>query len=147
MQDYKHSECNIEYDDIIELPHHVSSSRRSMSIIDRAAQFAPFAALTGYDSAVKEAERKTDELILLSEEDASEIDEKLKIIIREIENHPLIEIVYFKKDEKKDGGNYIKLLERVKEVDEYKKEIIFMSQLNIPVKNIYSIKGDFFERE
>lgn len=145
MQYFKTDESLKQYDDIINMPHYVSKSRRCMSSIDRAAQFAPFAALTGYDVAIKESERKTDERILISEEDALEIDEKLKIIIREIKNHPLIEIVFFKKDEKKDGGNYIKLTDRVKAIDTYKNQIILVSDINIPIENIYNIKGEIFE--
>jgi transposase len=145
MQYFKTDESLKQYDDIINMPHYVSKSRRCMSSIDRAAQFAPFAALTGYDVAIKESERKTDERILISEEDALAIDEKLKIIIREIKNHPLIEIVFFKKDEKKDGGNYIKLTDRVKAIDTYKNQIILVTDINIPIENIYNIKGEIFE--
>ncbi len=145
MQYFKTDESIKQYDDIINMPHYVSKSRRSMSSIDRAAQFAPFAALTGYDVAIKESERKTDERILISEEDALKIDEKLKIIIREIKNHPLIEIVFFKKDEKKDGGNYIKLTDRVKAIDTYKNQIILASDINISIENIYNISGEIFE--
>ena len=145
MQYFKTDESLKQYDDIINMPHYVSKSRRCMSSIDRAAQFAPFAALTGYDVAIKESERKTDERILISEEDALKIDEKLKIIIREIKNHPLIEIVFFKKDEKKYGGNYIKLTDRVKSIDTYKNQIILASDINISIENIYNISGEIFE--
>lgn len=91
------------YDDIINLPHHVSPTRPRMSMIDRAAQFSPFSALTGHDSAVKETARLTDQRIELSEDMKSELNDRLLFIAERKKEKTEIEITYFKPDEKKDG--------------------------------------------
>ena len=91
-----------KYEDIINMPHHVSASRPRMSMIDRAAQFSPFAALTGYDAAVKETARLTDKCIEPDEYEKAALDEKLRIALKNPEKE--ITITYFKPDAKKDGG-------------------------------------------
>ena len=90
-----------QYDDIINLPHHVSSKRKSMSMLDRAAQFSPFAAMTGHDLAIKETARLTDQRKELDENEKNILDEKLRIVVEQIKSLQEIEIVYFQPDELK----------------------------------------------
>ena len=90
-----------QYDDIINLPHHVSKTRPQMSMVDRAAQFSPFAALTGYDAAIKETGRLTDEKVNLSEEEKEALDRKQQILMEWLGDHPALTITFFVPDEKK----------------------------------------------
>lgn len=96
-----------QYDDIINLPHHVSKTRPQMSMVDRAAQFSPFAALTGYDAAIKETGRLTDEKVNLSEEEKEALDRKQQILMEWLGDHPALTITFFVPDEKKSGGAYM----------------------------------------
>ena len=94
------------YEDIIDMPHHVSKRHPQMSMYNRAAQFASFAALTGHDSAVKETARLTDSEIELSESEADVLNRKLDYVLKNINECVPVEIVYFEPDKKKDGGYY-----------------------------------------
>ena len=134
------------YDDIINLPHHVSATRPRMSMIDRAAQFSPFSALTGHDSAVKETARLTDQRIELSEDMKSELNDRLLFIAERKEENPKIEITYFKPDEKKDGGAYITAFGSVKKINEYERVIIMNDGTKIQIDDIISIDGQIFEK-
>ena len=96
---------NNRYDEIINLPHHVSKTRPQMPMSDRAAQFAPFAALTGYDSAIKETGRLTDEKIELDEEALTALDMKYQLLMDTFDDAPEVTITYFQPDERKAGGN------------------------------------------
>ena len=98
---------NKNYDDIINLPHYVSKKRPQMSIEARSAQFAPFAALTGYDEKVKETARLTDRKIELEDGQKEILNNKLLYILENIEEKPEITFTYFIKDTKKSGGKYI----------------------------------------
>ncbi|HBR03687.1 MAG TPA: hypothetical protein DD738_13880 [Ruminiclostridium sp.] len=133
------------YDDIINLPHHVSTTRPHMAAIDRAAQFSPFAALTGYDSAVKETARLTDERIELSEDMKDALRGKLQIIVNRIKEHPEIEITYFQPDAKKKGGAYITAIGTAKKIDEYERVIVMTDGKAIPIDEIIGIDGQVFE--
>jgi hypothetical protein len=128
------------YDDIINLPHHVSSSRPHMSTLDRAAQFSPFAALTGYDSAVKETARLTDERIELDEDMKAAIDERLLIIQEQLDDQPQVSITYFQPDNRKDGGAYIVANGCVKKLDEYERSVFMMNGTKIPIDDIIEIR-------
>lgn len=97
---------NNRYDEIINLPHHVSKTRPQMPMSDRAAQFAPFAALTGYDSAIKETGRLTDERIELDEEALTALDMKYQLLMDALNEAPKVTITYFQPDERKAGGKY-----------------------------------------
>ncbi|MDD4496450.1 MAG: hypothetical protein PHV32_19270 [Eubacteriales bacterium] len=134
-----------EYDDIINLPHHVSKTRPPMKAIDRAAQFSPFAALTGYDAAVKETARLTDERIELSEDMKNSLSDRLQIIADRIKEHPEIAITYFQPDAKKKGGAYITAISTVKKVDEYERIVVMTDGTAIPINEIISIDGQIFE--
>ena len=97
---------NNRYDEIINLPHHVSKTRPQMPMSDRAAQFAPFAALTGYDSAIKETGRLTDEKIELDEEALTALDMKYQLLMDAFDDAPEVTITFFQPDERKAGGKY-----------------------------------------
>ena len=95
-----------KYEDIINLPHHVSKTRPQMSMLERAAQFSPFAALNGYDDAVKETGRLTDERIELGDEERDLLDRKQQYLQEIIADRPEITVTFFVPDEKKPGGSY-----------------------------------------
>ena len=124
-----------EYEDIIALPHHVSASHPQMALADRAAQFSPFAALTGYEDAIDESARLTEEQIELDENAREELDEKLRQIRECGEAHPEITVTYFQKDARKDGGAYVTLTGRVKKIDEYARIISFMDGTVVRIEN------------
>lgn len=129
-----------DYDDIINLPHHQSKNHPHMSMHDRAAQFAPFAALTGYDDAVKEARRLTDSKPELDENQLEELDQKLADLMIRIEEHPEVVITYFEPDDKKEGGAYVTCVSKLKKIDSYKHQLIFEDGREIEVCNIVEIE-------
>ena len=116
MNDEKKS----KYEDIIDLPHHVSYRHPRMSRIDRAAQFAPFSALTGYGAAVEETARLTEGLTELDETARALLNEKLRMLADSLGDEPQISITYFRPDERKAGGAYVTVSGIVKTLDEYK---------------------------
>ena len=113
------------YDDIIDMPHHVSNNRPHMSMSDRAAQFAPFAALTGFGAIITEADRQTDERIPLGESDLEALNEKVRDVMRRAFQRPLITVTYFVPDSKKAGGTYKVYTGNVRTVSEFDRVIIF----------------------
>lgn len=133
------------YDDIINLPHHVSTTRPHMAVADRAAQFSPFAALTGYDAAIKETARLTDEKIELDEYMKGALSDRLQIIADRIKEHPEIAITYFLVDKKKDGGTYITASGTVKKIDGLDRVVVLSTGTVIPIDDIISIDGQMFE--
>jgi len=133
-----------QYDEIINLQHHVSSNRVHMSILDRAAQFSPFAALTGFEGAIKETARLTDRRIELDEGAKTILDEKLRIIQEQLSRQQEIEIVFYRPDEMKAGGSYISLMGTVKKIIGY--EVVLMQDgTRIPIKEIIDITGELFQ--
>lgn len=132
------------YEDIINLPHHVSPKRPQMSMQDRAAQFSPFAALTGYEDAIKETGRLTDVKIELSDEDRELLDQKQQYLQEHIGDRPEITITYFVPDEKKSGGAYISISGRMKRVDEYARQFVLTDGKKIPLDDIIDIRSDCF---
>lgn len=136
-----------QYDDIIDMPHHVSEKHVQMSMMNRAAQFAPFAALTGYESAIKETARVTDEFIELDDNSKDILDVKLQILQENIANHPQVTIIYFQPDNKKEGGSYITCNNIIKKIDIYNKAIIMLDETVIQISMIIDIKGDIFKLE
>ena len=129
------------YDDIINLPHHQSKNHPHMSLHDRAAQFAPFAALTGYDDAVKEARRLTDSKPELDENHLEELDQKLADLMSRIEEHPEVVVTYFEPDDKKEGGAYVTCVGKIKKIDGYKRRLIFEDSKDINIDNIKEMEG------
>ena len=116
------------YDDIISLPHHQSKTRPHMPLIDRAAQFSPFAALTGYDDAVKETARQTERKAELSEEMQACLQEKLQILQAQIPTKPEAILTYFEADEKKAGGTYRTVRGEIKRIDEDRRVIVLLEE-------------------
>ena len=133
-----------KYDDIINLPHHISKKHPQMSMEERAAQFAPFAALVGYEDAVEETARITTKRIELNEEEKNILDMKLQMLNEQmqVQIHPNITIMSFVPDLKKDGWKYIKISGIVKRIDEYKQLIILDDKTEIPINEIISISGE-----
>lgn len=127
------------YNDIINLPHHVSNTRSQMSMLDRAAQFSPFAALTGYDSAIKETGRLTDEKLELDEDTRAALDRKQAYLLEMISNQPEVSITYFLPDEKKTGGAYVTATGNFKRVDDYERMLILTDGRKIPMADIADI--------
>ena len=133
-----------KYDDIIKLSHHISKKHPQMSMEERAAQFAPFAALVGYEDAVEETARITTKRIELNEEEKNALDIKLQMLNEQIriQIYPNVTIMYFVPDLKKDGGKYIKISGMVKKIDEYKQLIILDDKTEISINEIISINGE-----
>ena len=132
------------YEDIINLPHHVSKTRPQMSMLDRAAQFSPFAALTGYDAAIKETGRLTDEKIEMDEDRKAVLDMKQAYLIEMIDEQPEIYITYFLPDAKKSGGAYVTVTGNLKRFDEYERLLILTDGKKIPMDDIADIESDLF---
>ena len=133
------------YEDIINLPHHVSPTRPRMSMADRAAQFSPFAALSGYGDAVQETARLTNQRIELDESAKAALDEKLRLLAEVIEDRPETAITYFLPDRKKTGGEYVTVSGRVKRADSVQRELVMMNGTRIPVEDILDLTGDLFK--
>lgn len=133
------------YDDIIDLPRHVSKVHPQMSISDRAAQFAPFSALTGYKDAIIEVDRYTQEFIELDDSEKEVIGQKLYILNEHKKENIQIEITYFEPDKKKKGGIYKKVQNVLMCYDELKDMIVLENNVKILVKYIIELKSDIFE--
>ena len=135
---------NKSYEDIINLPHPVSKNHPQMPLEDRAAQFAPFAALTGHDAAIKETARVTDERLELSEEAIAQLNDKLNQIRDTIGTEQRFSITYFVPDGKKSGGAYVTCTGSVKKIDKYEHAIVMMDHRVIPMEHISNIECDDF---
>jgi hypothetical protein len=128
------------YDDIIHLPHHRSSKHPPMPQADRAAQFSPFAALTGYDAAVKETARLTDRRIELDEDEKAALDETLRALVQRIDQRPEVRLTYFQPDEKKDGGAYVTAAGKLKRVDALTRTLLLEDGRKIPMDSVISVE-------
>lgn len=115
-----------------------------MSRLDRAAQFAPFAALTGYEAAVAETARLTDERVELSDDAKEMLNEKIRMIAESLGNGSSVTVSYFVPDGKKDGGAYVDVTGSVRRVDEYERTIVMADGTVIPIEEIVEISGDLF---
>lgn len=133
-----------DYQDIINLPHHVSETRPHMSMRDRAAQFSPFAALTGYDATVKETARLTDQRAELDEDVKGNISERLNLIQENLTAASVVEITYFVPDEHKEGGSYCTATGTVKKIDEFQRLVVLTGGIEIPIDEIIEISGAMF---
>lgn len=129
-----------KYDDIIHLPHPVSTRHARMSRLDRAAQFSPFAALTGFDATIAETGRLTDESIELDESRKEALNERLRRVLSEISQQPRVRITYFREDERKAGGAYVTVSGRVKKVDAYDHTIILTDGQVIPLETMRDLE-------
>lgn len=133
-----------QYDDIINLPHHVSKTHPQMPMSDRAAQFSPFAALTGYDAAIRETGRLTDAQTELSEEDADILNEKIAVLVERISEKPHFTVTYFVPDDRKKGGAYSTISGNLRRIDEYERLLIFVDGKIIQMDTIADIECDLF---
>ena len=133
-----------KYDDIINLPHHVSKKHPQMSLHDRAAQFSPFAALTGHKAAINETARLTDEKQILSEDVIAKLNEQLNLIKENISTNPIVTITYFVPDDRKSGGAYISNTGVVKTINEYNHTVVLTDKTVIPIEQISEMQSDIF---
>lgn len=127
------------YEAIIGLEHHTSSRHRRMSAIDRAAQFAPFAALTGYEAVIAETGRETGERVEMDEERLLKLDIAMNDIQERLSERPHASIIYFVKDERKSGGKYVSAEGNVRNVDMERQAIILSDDTAIPFEDIFDI--------
>ena len=129
-----------KYDDIIDLPHHVSERHPRMPMLDRAAQFSPFAALTGYDAAIIETARLTDQKRELTEEQKQEISKGLRELRERIKNDPAVTVTFFQPDGRKSGGAYRTVTGEAKKVDAYLGVLLLTDGTVIPFDSILSLE-------
>lgn len=132
------------YDDLLSLPHHVSVVHPHMSLYDRAAQFAPFKALTGYEDDVEETARLTDDRIELDEERIEQLDARLQLLEEHLAEAPTVSITYFVPDARKDGGSYEMVSGIVKKIDTVRRVIVLRDGLRIAIDDVYGISGELF---
>ena len=132
------------YNDIINLPAH-AVKRRCMSLYDRAAQFAPFAALTGFGAVINETSRLTDSKPELSEDTARLLNERIRLLEENIKLKPDVEIVFFAPDKKKSGGSIQKFSGKLRRVDEFNRLLIFADKTHIAIDDVIFIQGEFFK--
>lgn len=129
-----------DYSDIIDLPHHVSKKRPQMDHMNRAAQFSPFAALTGYEEAIKESNRLTDSMVELTEDEYLKLDEMFAYLTENLSKRFSVTITYFAPDLLKEGGSYEKIIGIIKKIDEHNKVVHFMDGTSIFIDQIVNMK-------
>ena len=134
LEDTKH-----KYGDIINLDYYVSKKHPQMSIMNRAAQFAPFAALTGYSDEISEASRIVDNKLELDDDSINDLNNKLLLINNNIKDKPKVSIIYFVPDKKKKGGKYIKIINNIRKIDLINDKIIFINKNKINISTIIKI--------
>ena len=132
------------YEDIVNLPRHISKVHPQATMADRAARFSPFAAISGYEDMVKEAARVTEERIDITDATKELLNEKLNMIIEFLDEEPEVTITYFEPDKKKDGGAYISIIGTVKRIDEYERIVLTSDDKKIRIDEIYAIESDLF---
>ena len=139
-------EVRKKYGAIIDLPHRQSDVHPRMSMYDRAAQFSPFAALTGHADSIKETARLTDEYTEPSEEMKASTNERLVFLMDMLDSQPEVIITYFKPDEKKSGGAYITITGIVKKIKQYERQIQMSTGELVPIDMIFGIDGEIFDQ-
>lgn len=132
------------YEDIVNIPRHISKVHPQATMADRAARFSPFAAISGYEDMVKEAARVTEERIDITDATKELLNEKLNMIIEFLDEAPVVTITYFEPDKKKDGGAYISITGTVKRIDEYERIVLMSDDKKIRIEEIYAIESDLF---
>lgn len=133
------------YLDIIDLPHFVSKERKHMSNLERAAQFAPFAALTGYDDSIREEARLTDSKVELNDEQEDQLNQKFSLLEEHQSEHPLIRITWFCPDERKKGGRYREKDLVLHQIDPVNRLLIASDHSRYPMDDILDVEGQLFE--
>ena len=134
-----------KYDDIISLPHHESTKHPKMPVLERAAQFLPFAALTGHDAAVRETARLTDNRMELDEIRKEELNEHLQLIKTQLLQKPRVSITYFVPDTKKEGGSYLTITGTIGKIEENRHQVIMENGTVIPMNDIFEIESTIFD--
>lgn len=129
-----------DYYDIINLPHHVSRNHPQMPMEARAAQFAPFAALTGYDAVIHETARLTDKQVELEEYDNDRLNRIFSELMDSLEKHPMVTVSYFKPDEHKAGGAYMTVSGKLKKIDTYEQIMKMEDGTVIPIGSIMDLQ-------
>jgi len=132
------------YEDIVDLPPHISKKHPQPTMLERAARFAPFAAITGYEEMVLEEARVTEERVDLDEGALSLLNEKLNMIQEFLDEEPEVTITYFEPDKKKSGGAYVSITGTVKRIDEYEHLVILTDGKKIRIEDIYALESDLF---
>ena len=132
------------YADIIDLPHHISQNHPQMPLRDRAAQFAPFSALTGYEAAVGETARLTSERRELSSQEAEELDRRFADLAARLKDRPEVTAEYFVPDDRKAGGAYVTVTGRVRHISVPEKALVMEIGTVIPMDDVVSIDGNIF---
>ena len=132
------------YDDIIDLPHHVSDRHPHMPIRDRAAQFSPFAALSGFGDTIEETARVTEERIELDDSQKATVDLKLRMLRELLPQRPEVSVVYFVPDVRKAGGAYTTVTGRIIKMDGVSRVIVMEDGVEIPMDDIFGIEGELF---
>lgn len=135
------------YDDIIHLPHHVSKRHPQMSLYNRAAQFAPFAALTGYEEAIIETARLTAPKVDMMEDNQQLLDRKLALLSHSLREQPTVSITYFHPDKKKSGGQYLTVTGVIKSIRDSERVILMADGKRVSIDTIINIDGDIFSSE
>ncbi len=130
---------NNKYEDIINQKRPISKKHPPMPLEERAAQFAPFAALTGYEETITETAREVDKRIELDEEAQNTINRKIQELKQQIVTKPIVSITYFQKDLRKEGGEYVTVTEKIRKIDDYKKIIVLENKTEIPIREILDI--------
>lgn len=128
------------YDDIIHLPHHVSEKRVQMPLLDRAAQFSPFAALTGYDAVIAETGRLTERCVDLDESAIAELNQQLRKLAERIDSRPTVTVTYFQPDPRKDGGSYQTKTGTVKKLSTTDQHLIFTDRTQIGFDQLIDLR-------
>lgn len=132
------------YEDIINIPRHISKTRPQATMADRAARFSPFAAISGYEEMVKEAARVTEERIEITDATKELLNEKLNMIAEFLDEEHEVTITYFEPDKKKSGGAYITITGVVKRIDELKRIVVMKNNKKIKIDDIYALDSEFF---
>ena len=134
------------YDDIIDLPHPTSAKHPRMPISDRAAQFAPFSALTGYDAALVETARLTQRRVELTEEELLELDRRQQILLEHMDERPEVAVTWFLPDERKEGGRYITTVGCLKRIDAVQRVMLLVNGEVIPLDDIVNLASTIFSQ-
>lgn len=137
-------QANRQYDDILYLPHHVSTTHPHMPVSERAAQFSPFAALTGHQEALRETARLTDAKRELDEHAKNILDQKLQLLLEMSADTPSVTLTYYKEDSKKSGGSYHTVSGLLRKLDLSRRTLLLQDQLPIPIDDIFDIDSELF---
>lgn len=132
------------YDDIIDLPHHVSARHPQMSLYNRAAQFAPFAALSGHDAAIEETARLTEEQRELTQGEREALSRKLNCLLQRNDS-PVVEISYFQPDARKSGGRYCTVTGTIKKVDDIGGKLLLTDGTVILLDAVSDMHSEVFD--